>query len=498
MRNKPFPLLLLSSAFLVSFLFLSCGTESETQPLSVVIFIADDVSVDDLGAYGNKAVSTPIIDSLAAHGLVFSKAFLTTSSCSPSRASILTGRYPHNTGAPELHMPLPGEIPTLAGQLKEAGYFTGASGKWHLGPGPREDFEVVYDSDIGPGGEARWGELIAKTPQGSPFFLWLASTDAHRGWGENVHEGRSHATLDLIPPYMVRDTSTREDFQQYYDEITRFDSFIGKSLGQLRDRGMLNNTLILILADNGRPFPRDKTRLYDSGIQTPLIAYWENGPIPAGATTDALVSVLDLAPTISQVCGLEPLPSYQGIAFSELFQQPAANHRNFVFAEHNWHDYAAHERMVRSADWLYLENAFNDSPLSSATDVHGSPAFLSLLAARELGILDSLQETHFIQPRPAVELYQVGEDPYQLNNLAGRPETAEIQQKLADLLRHWREATGDTTPENPTRDHYDYYTTERYSKGRHFTDIDRGEIPGSLRNAQAVIMNDAGLQGMVD
>ncbi|MEO0341192.1 MAG: sulfatase, partial [Bacteroidota bacterium] len=266
---KPY-LLLLAVLFMLN----ACSETSDERP-NIIVFIADDVSWDDFACYGNPAVKTPNIDALAAEGMRFNKVFLTASSCSPSRVSIMTGRYPHNTGAPELHMPLPAGIPTIGNQLHEAGYFVGASGKWHLGAAAKSGFDLVLDQNFGAGGEARWLEALDSTTLDQPFFLWLAAIDAHRGWGKNDFSQQTDLDKIVVPPYMRDDSTTRADLGHYYDEITRFDYHIGQVLAALEERQQLENTLIIVMADNGRPFPRDKTRLYDSGMQTPFIVSWK-------------------------------------------------------------------------------------------------------------------------------------------------------------------------------------------------------------------------------
>src|SRR5690606_15279874 len=133
---------------------------------------------------GNRQVKTPIIDRIAKEGLRLTNAFLTTSSCSPSRCSVISGRYPHNTGAAELHTPLPPEISIFPELLKNAGYYTAPAGKWHMGEYAKRGFNVVYDKlkDNGDGGEEMWVKTLQQRPKQKPFFLWLASYDAHRPW----------------------------------------------------------------------------------------------------------------------------------------------------------------------------------------------------------------------------------------------------------------------------------------------------------------------------
>ena len=126
-------------------------SQTKSDRPNFIIIIGDDISWNDLGCYGNPTVKSPNIDQLASEGIKFTNTFLTASSCSPSRCSIIAGRYPHNTGAAELHTPLPAGMPTLPGELKKSGYYTAAAGKWHLGPNPKSDFDLVVEKNNGTG-----------------------------------------------------------------------------------------------------------------------------------------------------------------------------------------------------------------------------------------------------------------------------------------------------------------------------------------------------------
>ena len=147
-------------------LILSCqNSRNSISKPNFIIFIADDISWDDFGCYGNSFVQTPNIDKLSSEGIIFSNMYLTTSSCSPSRNSIMTGRYPHNTGAPELHTEPPLNMVSLAQELKNSGYFTVSSGKFHMGDYVRKGFDLIHEGKKITGLEERKNglALIRKT-----------------------------------------------------------------------------------------------------------------------------------------------------------------------------------------------------------------------------------------------------------------------------------------------------------------------------------------------
>ncbi len=260
---------------------------ASTPRPNVILFIGDDISWNDFGCYGNPMARTPAINALAAHGMRFTRAYLAASSCSPSRASIITGRYPHNTGSgAELHQPIAWQLPWFPERLRKVGYYTALVGKNHMRRSPHADpanpppqaFTFIDSgmSDDNHGGHARWVQTLRDRPRNAPFFCWFAAYDAHRGWDADREwdESRYGPPHDpqhvVVPPFLSDDEPTRADLASYYNEVTRFDYYIGQVVDELSRQDELENTLILVLADNGRPFPRAKTRLHDSGMQTAL------------------------------------------------------------------------------------------------------------------------------------------------------------------------------------------------------------------------------------
>lgn len=452
------------------------AASAATRP-NVILFIADDVSWDDLGCTGNPSARTPHIDRLAAHGRRFDAAYLVASSCSPSRSSIVTGRYPHNNGrASELHQPIAAHLPWFPQLLRAAGYHTALSGKHHMSaeapaagetaqPAPFDHIDTGK-TEGNSGGHANWVKVVQERPKDRPFFFWFAALDAHRDW-EGDREwreeryGPKHTPAAVrVPPFLRDDAATRADLASYYNEITRFDHFIGQVVATLEKEGTLANTLILILADNGRAFPRAKTRLHDSGMKTYFIAHWPAGLAQPGLPTASLVSTIDIAPTVLEIAGVAAPATFQGVSFLPVLNNPAAIVRRHAFSEHNWHDYEAHGRAVRSEGYLYIRNHRPNLPWQGPADSVRSPSHQALRTARAAGTLSPAQADVFLAPRPSEELYYTVSDPDQLKNLAADPAHAAARARLAKLLADWTEATGDTVPAQLSGDGFDRETGE--------------------------------------
>jgi N-sulfoglucosamine sulfohydrolase len=465
-----------SRKFALSFVFLILTPLLSTaaQP-NIVFILADDIGWDDLGCYGHPLVQSPNIDHMAKRGIRFDNFYLTTSSCSPSRTSIISGRYPHNTGAAELHTPLPENILTFPQLLKNAGYFTAQAGKWHMGDWPRQGFDVIHDKGVtmGDGGEGMWVATLRERPKEKPFFMWFAALDAHRPWGPNEFSG-THDPLHVEPPvYLANALPTKKDLAQYYDEITRFDFYIGEVERELQQQGVLEETLIIIMSDNGRPFPRSKTRMYDSGIKSPLIILWQEGITHAGNVSKSMISSIDLAPTLLDLAGIEVASNFQGKSFKAVLNNPETDFRNFVFAEHNWHDHEAYERMVRTKDYLYVLNLRPSNSLNGPADSNKSDSYADLKQLRDQGLLSPAQTDIFTVPRSYEQLFWVAEDYDQLINVGAAPQHAHKLKEMRQVLEQWRKETLDTAPINLTKDWYDKETGDPLDVERK-----RGTMPG--------------------
>lgn len=456
-------------------LFVACQSATEatqdqvskgSQP-NIVFIIADDVSWNDIGAYGHPTVQTPNLDQLAAEGIRFTEAFLTTSSCSPSRTSIISGLYPHNTDAEQLSWPLPADKRTFVQQLKEAGYWTGLAGKYHMGDPVRDDFEALLemqwlDAPIGldrrlkgdGSGSDEWIKLLQERPRDKPFFTWLASFDAHRPFYDDGSCPKVHDTSDVVlPPYMPATDLVKKDFSLYYDEIARLDDYVGQVVAELEAQGVADNTLILFVADNGRAFPRDKTTLYDGGIKTPWIVKWP-GLIKGGTVNNHLISSIDIAPTFMRLAGLEPLPEFEGFDFTDMLTDTSIDIRDQIYAEDHFHDYEDYTRAIRTKQFKYVRNFYDDLPDTPPADVNRGRSWQSMLVEYKTAALNEAQVKCFKKPRDKEELFDIVADPFELNNLAYDPAYAVELNEMRERMMQTRTQSQDFVPAERTPDDF--------------------------------------------
>ena len=415
---------------------------------SILVFVADDLGWRDTGIYGNAAIRTPNIDRLARLGLRVVNAFGTTPQCSPSRISILTGKYAHATGTEDLHTPLPESERILPTHLRAAGYFTGMMAKTHIGPNGDRQFQW-YSPELSAALPAFLDSAGAR-----PFFLWVGFHDPHRPYARGAVAKPHHPSAVIVPPHLADTPETRSDLVSYYDEISRMDEEIGRMVAELERRRLRDNTLVVFLSDNGAPFPREKGTLYDSGTRTPLIFSWPRG-IRAGLVYQrGLVSTVDLAPTILELAGAIVPDSVQGRSFRAMLAAPDSYAgRTHVFSERNWHDCDEHQRAVRTTRFkLIRTDAYAELPLCTAADIGGSPSFRSLRARARMGRLTPAQQQLFEAPRARLELYDLANDPWELRNVAGDSAYAREVRELSRVLQEWIEESGDFPAEYRVRD----------------------------------------------
>lgn len=449
-----------SALSLLAAIFASHPSVAETRQTdprpNLLLCIADDWAWPHAGAYGDPVVRTPTFDRVAREGVLFTHAFSAAPSCTPSRAAILTGRAPHQleTGA-NLYGPLPAKFPVYPDLLEAAGYVVGLTGKgW--GPG---EIEASGRTRNPAGPRFRSFEDFLKTvPPDKPFCFWFGSIDPHRPYepGSGAASGL-RAEAVRVPPYLPDVPEVRQDVLDYYAEVERFDRDVAKLLDALERSGRSSNTLVVVTADNGWPFPRGKANLYDAGTRQPLAVRWPARVAP-GRTVSAFVNLADLAPTFLEAAGLKPLRGITGKSLLPLLQGKKQRGRDVVLLERERHancrrgHLAYPARAVRTERFLYIRNLAperwpaGDPELWHSVgpfgDCDGSPTKEFILNHREDPRWRRYFELAFAK-RSAEELYDLANDPAQIVNVAARLEYTATLKKLRAELDRWMRKTGD-------------------------------------------------------
>lgn len=439
------------------------GAGRETRP-NILLLIADDWGYGHAGVYGDKVVKTPAFDRLAAEGVLFTRAFCASPSCTPSRAALLAGQHIHRLqDSGNLWSTLSSKIPVYPDLLEAAGYAVGLRGKgW--GPG-----------DFKPGGRTRnpagppakdFAAFLKGVPDGTPFCFWFGSSDPHRGYekGSGAKAGLKAEDV-VVPPYFPDTPDVRNDILDYYFEVERFDRDCAEILRTLEASGRAADTIVVITSDNGMPFPRCKANVYDSGARMPMALRWPSKV--KARVVDALVSQTDLAPTFLEAAGLKVPGEMTGRTLLPLLKGEA-DPRPHVFFGRERHanvrqgDVGYPCRVIRTEDYAYIRNLrperwpcgdpekwFSVGPFG---DCDGGPTKDVVLADRACASFG-----YAFAKRPEEELYDLGKDPHQLRNLAADPTYAEVKAKLRAELDAWLKATADPRALDPASDVFDTY-----------------------------------------
>lgn len=425
-----------------------CINAVNKQP-NILIFIADDLGWEEIGAYGNSVVKTPNIDWLASNGLKFNNFYLTTSSSSPSRSSILTGMYPSCTESRNLHEDMPSYIDLFTDRLHDNGYYTMLVGKSHgtnnLKVRNRFDYVSLINWSRPWEMADLWKDAIIKRQKDKPFFMFAASIDPHRPYKQGDFNDPYDPSEVVVPPYLQDSPEMREELADYYNEICRFDDHVGQILELLKEEGELENTFIIVMTDNGRPFPQCKTRVNVQGLKSPFIVYYPK-LIKEGQETSSLASAVDIAPTVLDLIGISRAAGMQGISLLPILKDPRKEVRKYAFAEHNWHVFMAYERSVITKDFLYIKNWLPELSNPSVGETMRMPAYKKMLSDYKLGKLSSEYVDCFVSPRSPEEFYSIKSDIHCMNNLVNDSLYNINLNELRLVMSVWQQSIGDFFP----------------------------------------------------
>lgn len=439
---------------------------------NILVAISDDQAWPHAGAYGCPFVRTPAFDRVAREGVLFTNAYCTSPSCSPSRAGLLTGLnlWQMEEGG-ILWSTLPAKYPVYPEILEASGYHSGHTNKgW--GPGDlaasgrtRNPAGAAYNrcrlepptsrmskNDYA----ANFREFLDARRDGEPFCFWYGSKEPHRVYeeGSGVRAGKRLEDV-IVPPYLPDCEEVRSDLLDYALEIEWFDQHLGRMLALLEERGELDDTLVVVTGDNGLPFPRAKANLYAHGLHVPLAVRWPKC-VPGGRTLTDFVSFIDLAPTFLAAAGLPPLPHVAGRSLLPELRGTGSGRldasRDHVLSGLERHAYCRADnrgypsRCIHTDDFVYIRNYHPERwPAGDPEfygDIDASPSKAYMMAHRQDDGVRHLFELAFGK-RPAEELYSLKDGYACLRNLATDAAYAEVKAKLRERLEGTLRRQGD-------------------------------------------------------
>lgn len=443
----------------------------EARP-NIVFFVADDLAADDIGPYGNRHVRTPNLDRLAGESLLFLAAFASSPTCSPSRASLLTGMYPFRNGAHANHTGIDQGIKTLPAYMADAGYRVAIAGKYHIGPMSAYPFQLIHGSNVPePGHEDQgvlWTDLnmapvdkwlMEAAQKDEPFMLVVNDHSPHVIWPEKATYEPSETD---IPEMHIDTKETRKVRARYYTDITKMDGNLGKLLESLQAHGLAENTVVIFTADQGPQWAFGKWNLYDYGLHVPLLIKWPGSPAGRGpdggeGSTTALVSLTDLLPTAIELAGGTPPDDIDGKSLLPLLNGERTAVRQTVFGSHTGDGMMNRSpmRMIRTRRYKYILNLAPEieynTHINKAKDHDGGRGYWDSWVRRSFESPHAAAVLWRYHNRPAEELYDVLSDPSERHNLAADPAYASLLEDFRTQMAAWREAQGDkeTGPYDP-------------------------------------------------
>lgn len=467
-----------AKAPIILLLLLSLGSlaQSPVRP-NIVLIVGDDHDLSALGCYGNPQVKTPNLDYLASEGVRFNRAYATTSSCSPSRSVLLSGRHNHNNGQYGLqqathHFHSFEGMKTLTHYLSQGGYRTGRVGKFHLEPSSTYPFDIkLGDNGSNPVKMADQCVPFLGENRNIPFFLYFCPTDPHRtnprrdlpyqpnahgnrpGGQEGVTETLYGADSLRVPYFLPNTPESRAELGQYYQSVSRLDQGIGRLIAHLKQNDLWENTIVIYLSDNGMPLPGAKTTHYEPGVRLPLIV---RNPfsVQKNGVSEELVSWVDIAPTLLDFAGIAfpalglpqgpgPTAYMHGHSWKAVFDKPGSFRSDTLFLSHSFHGVTQYYpmRTIVTRRYKLIRNIAHALEFPFASDLWDSATWQEFLKSGKT--MYGVRDIGAYKQRPPFELYDLEKDPRELVNLASDPAYKEVFDKLVASIKENQRKTGD-------------------------------------------------------
>ena len=422
---------------------LDCPACHAADKPNIVVYLSDDHSQFDSSLYGNDNIPTPNFEKLAADGMTFTNAFVASPSCAPSRAALLTGLMPARNGAEENHTKPREGFHSLILDLKAQGYEVVAFGKV-----AHYRHESLYDFDkaefVDKIGKLRTvvAEYLKNRDSDKPLCLFVGTTNPHVPWARQSSFDPAEVEL---PPYHLDTPSTRAHRAAYYEEIKQLDTLMG-DLRRMVNRHVGEHVFVHT-SDHGSQWPFGKWNLYDYGICVPMIISWP-GEIEAGTQTDAMVSWVDVIPTLLDIAGGKSPEDIDGRSFKPVLLGQATTHRDYIYTTHSADGKKNRYpiRSVRTAEWKLIHNLHPEASHTNHSDLDRKPLAGEYwnewmeLAEHDERAREIIDRYHH---RPEWELYHVSDDKWERTNLIDDPQYADLVSDLQQKLADWMQAQGD-------------------------------------------------------
>lgn len=455
------------SFVLLSLVGVSCvPAEKEINPPNILFAISDDQSFPHAGAYGCDWVKTPAFDRVAEEGLLFTNCYTPNAKCAPSRSAIITGRNSWQLEEAGNHVSIfPAKYNSFCEVLeRQTNYFVGFTGKGVEPVNPQgrlltgKAYNNMLLKPIGKGISPKdytenFKQFILEKPAGKPFFFWYGGHEPHREYQYGIgaeKAGKSISDIDSVPGFWPDNEVVRNDMLDYAFEIEHFDNHLGKMIAYLEEIGELDNTIILVTADNGMPFPRCKGIEYEYSNHLPLAIMWPEGIEKPGRKISDYISFIDFVPTFIDLTEIEnpDMQPVQGKSLLPILKSDKEGQvipeRNYVLLGQERHDVGRPNdegypvRSILKEGLLYVHNFKPDrwpmcNPETGYLNTDGSPTKTQILDLRR-----NNDDWYFwnlcFATKGSEELYNVKEDSECLNNLIDNPDYQEQKNKLKDQL----------------------------------------------------------------
>lgn len=410
--------------------------DAPAPPPDIIWILAEDIS-NELACYGEPGVRTPHLDSLAADGVRYERAYCTGPACSTSRSAMMAGVYQTRIDAHDHRRVGRFTFPALTQYLREAGYFTAK------GCG----FSAKTDLNFKPATRLFDGQDWGGASQRQSVFAQITLACTHRKdangkqWNAVRESSRDPVRLEdvRLPPYFPDTKAIRHDWAVYLDQIELMDAQVGEIVDRLKKENRYADAMIVFCGDNGRCHLRAKNWLYEPGLKVPLIIKWPRGR-RAGEVVSGMVSMLDVSATVVDVAGARPSETLDGQSLA------AGATRQLIFgARDAGGEIKDHLRSVCDGRWKYIRNYVPELGYTESkyTREH-RPMRDEMLRLEAEGKLNHAQQLVLRAEKPREELYDLEKDPHEIRNLAMEPEHVDTKQRLAAALSQWVKSTRDT------------------------------------------------------